>query len=143
MPHLDISPDKNNNMAAMRVLVVEGDKDVRQFIKETLIQEGYEVLEADTAEQGLKTIHRSKERQPIDVVLCNRQVPSKSERDPLLQFLAERPSVPVVMLADHADLHYATQMFRQGVVDYLVKPIQPYALVDVVRHTITLNQGQK
>jgi two-component system, response regulator FlrC len=130
-------------MAAMRVLVVESDKQVRQFINETLTQEGYEVVEADTAEQGLKAMHRSKGKQTIDVVLCNRQVPSKSEGDPLMQFLAQRPSVPVVMLADHADLHYATQMFRQGVVDYLVKPIQAYALVDVVRHTITLNQGQK
>ena len=138
-----IPTDDHTIMAAMRVLVVEADKHVRQFINETLTQEGYEVVEADTAEQGLKAMHRSKEQQTIDVVLCNRQVPSKSEGDPLLRFLAQRPSVPVIMLADHADLHYATQMFRQGVADYLVKPIHPYALVHVVRHTTTLNQGQK
>jgi FixJ family two-component response regulator len=44
------------------------------------------------------------------------------------------------MLADHADLHYATQMFRQGVVDYLVKPVQSKALVDVIRHAIKVSQ---
>ena len=127
----------------MRVLVVEGDKEVRQFINQTLTQVGYEVVEADTTERGLKAMRPTKAEETIDVVLCNWQVPSKSERDPILQFLAQRPPVPVVMLADHPDLHYATQMFRQGVVDYLVKPIHAHALVDVVRHTINLNQGQK
>jgi DNA-binding NtrC family response regulator len=130
-------------MAQTRVLVVEGDKGVRQFIRDTLAQKGYDIVEADNAEEGIKWMHPAKGQCQIDVVLCNRQIPSKNEQDPLLQFLTQRPPVPVVMLADHPDLHYATQMFRQGVVDYLVKPIQPNALVDVVRHAVELNARQK
>jgi FixJ family two-component response regulator len=59
-----------------------------------------------------------------------------------MQFLGYRPAIPIVMLADHADLHYATQMFRQGVVDYLVKPVQSNALIDVIRHAIKVSKEQ-
>ena len=138
-----MSRGQRTDMAPGRVLVVEGDEQVRLFINRTLTEAGYEVVEAETVEQGLKVMHRSKEQHAIDIVLCDRQVPARSEGDPVLQFLAQRPPVPVVMLADHADLQYATQMFRQGVVDYLLKPIQAYALLHVLRHTLTLNQGQK
>ena len=130
-------------MALTRVLVVESDKNVRQFMRETLTEKGYDVVEADNVEEGIKCMRSGKGQHPVDVVLCNRQVASKTDQDPLVQFLMLRPPVPVVMVADHPDLHYATQMFRQGVVDYLVKPIQPNALLDVVRHAIKLSAGQK
>ena len=130
-------------MPRTTVLVVEYDTDVRKFIGQTLTEQGYDVVESDNVEEGIKAMHFAKGRPMIDVVLCNRQIPSKKGLDPLVQFLAQRPPVPVVMLADHPDLHYATQMFRQGVVDYLVKPIQPNALLDVVRHAIKLSEEQK
>ena len=135
--------NKAARMPRSRVLVVEPDEDVRQFIHQTLTEKGYDVVEADNAEEGMKWMRPVIGEGPIGVVLCNRQIPSKNEQDPLVQFLTQRPPVPVVMLADHPDLHYATQMFRHGVVDYLVKPIQPNALIDVVRHAIDLNEGQK
>src|SRR5262245_58863455 len=130
-------------MPLTRVLVVEADKAVRQLISQTLTQQGYEVVEAGSAEEGIKAMRPTKGTGPIGVVLCNRQIPSKNEQDPLVQFLTQHPPVPVVMLADHPDLHYATQMFRHGVVDYLVKPIQSNALIDVVRHAVELSAGQK
>ena len=129
-------------MARIRVLVTEGEKSVRQFMNEILTQNGYDVVEADNVEEGMKYMQLEKGQRPIDVVLCNRQTASIIDRDPLVQFLMQRPPVPVVMVADHADLHYATEMFRQGVVDYLVKPIQANALLDVVRHAIELSAGR-
>lgn len=127
-------------MPQARVLVVESDQSTRQLVNQTLTQQGYDVVEADNAEKGMQAMRPAKDQRAIDVVLCNRHIPSKKETDPILQFLAHRPAVPVVMLADHADLHYATQMFRQGVVDYLVKPIQSNALLDVIQHAIKVSQ---
>ena len=127
-------------MPRARVLVVEGDQSTRQFVRETLTPEGYDVLEVDNLEEGLKAMRPSKGQGAIDVVLCNRQISSKNGHDPIMQFLAHRPAVPIVMVADHADLHSATQMFRQGVVDYLVKPVQSKALIDVIRHALQMSQ---
>jgi FixJ family two-component response regulator len=33
-------------------------------------------------------------------------------------------------------------MFRQGAVDYLVKPLQSNALIDVIRHALKVSQDQ-
>ena len=126
-----------------KVLVVEGDNTTRQVVSQTLTREGYDVVEADNLEDGMKALRPSKGQCPIDVVLCNRQVSSKNPQDPILQVLAHRPALPIVMLADHADLQYATQMFRQGVVDYLVKPVQCNALIDVIRHAMKVSQEQR
>ena len=129
-------------MPRARVLVVEGNQSTRQFVNQKLTGEGYDVVEVDNVEDGLKAMRPSKGQRAIDVVLCNHQISSKKGQDPIMQFLAHRPAIPIVMLADHADLHYATQMFRQGVVDYLVKPVQSKALVDVIRHAIKRSQEQ-
>ena len=127
-------------MPRARVLVVEGDKNTRELVRHTLTEEGYDVLETDNLEAGMKAVRPTKGQRPVDVILCNRHISSKNGRDPILEFLAHRPPLAIVMLADHADLHYATQMFRQGVVDYLVKPVQSKALIDVIRHAIKVSQ---
>jgi two-component system, chemotaxis family, chemotaxis protein CheY len=127
-------------MSRAKVLVVEGDKNTRQLVSETLTREGYDVVDVDNVEEGMKAMRPSRGQRAIDVVVCNRQILSKNGPDPILQFLAHRPAIPVVMLTDHPDLHYATQMFRQGVVDYLVKPVQSNALIDVIRHAIQVSQ---
>jgi len=127
-------------MPRAKVLVVEVDKVTRQFVSQTLTREGYDVVEVENLEEGMKTMRPSKGQRAIDVVLCNRDVSSKNGQEAIVQFLAHRPAVPIVILADRADLDYATQMFRQGVVDYLVKPVQSNALIDVIRHAIKVSQ---
>jgi two-component system chemotaxis response regulator CheY len=127
-------------MPRARVLVVESEESTRQLVGQTLTREGYEVVEADNVETGMKALRHSKGQAAIDVVLCNRHLVSKNGHDAIVQFLGHRPAIPVVMLADHADLQYATQMFRQGVVDYLVKPVQCNALIDVIRHAVKVSQ---
>jgi two-component system chemotaxis response regulator CheY len=129
-------------MPRAKVLVVEGDQNTRQLVSQTLTREGYDVVEVDNLEEGIKAVRPSKGQRAVDVILCNRHISSKNGQDPIIQFLAHRPPIPIVMLADHADLHYATQMFRQGVVDYLVKPVQSNALIDVIRHAIKRSQEQ-
>jgi two-component system, chemotaxis family, chemotaxis protein CheY len=129
-------------MPPAKILVVEGDPNTRQLASQTLTREGYDVVEVDNMEEGMKAMCPSKGHRAVDVVLCNRQVKSNSGQDPIMQFLAHRPAIPIVMLADHADLHYATQMFRQGAVDYLVKPLQSNALIDVIRHAMRVSQEQ-
>jgi len=46
--------------AAKCVLVVEDDADVRAYVVETLTDHGYEVLQADDAEQALEALGRHK-----------------------------------------------------------------------------------
>ena len=125
-------------MPQARVLVVESDRGVRQFIARMLGDRAFEVIEAETADDGISAMKPVGGQCPVDLVICNRMAVSRTTNEPLAQFLAHRPAVPIVMLADSPDVNYAAFMFRQGVVDYLVKPVQPQALMDVVRHALAL-----
>lgn len=125
-------------MSQARVLVIDVDQEVRQLIRLTLSEMDYEVVEAASAEEGVAAMRANNGRPGIDVILCNCRIPSKNGPEPLMQFLMHPPAVPVVALADHPDLQHAAQMFRLGVVDYLVKPVQVRALVEAVRHAITI-----
>src|SRR5262245_58782593 len=125
-------------MPGMTVLVAEPDGAVRQQIRDILTKHNYCVVEAKTMDEAMKIMQPKKGKHGIDIVVCNRSVPSATGSDPLLQFLGLRPALPIVMLTEHADLQFAAQMFRQGIVDYLVKPMQSNALLDVIRHAATM-----
>ena len=125
-------------MAQGTVLLVEEDKSARELMSQILKQQGYDVVEAESPEKGMEAMRPRKGQCTIDLVLCNRASLSQNDADPILQFLGQRPPVPVVLLANHPDLHHATQMFRQGVMDYLVKPVQANVLCEVVRRAVKL-----
>ena len=128
-------------MPIAKVLVVDADKQVRALVHHALTMEGYEVIEAEDIEKGLDAVRAGKSSKAgsrVDVILCHHQAPVPNGPEPIESFLSLRPAVPVVMLVDHPNLHLATQMFRRGVVDYLVKPLQPQIVVEVVKKAIDL-----
>jgi two-component system chemotaxis response regulator CheY len=47
-------------------------------------------------------------------------------------FRQEFPSVPVIVLTGHPALAGAIHLFKQGIVDYLEKPISPEKLTQAV-----------
>jgi two-component system, chemotaxis family, chemotaxis protein CheY len=47
-------------------------------------------------------------------------------------FRSQFPSVPVIVLTGKPDVSNAAAMFRQGVMDYLIKPVEPEKLVSTV-----------
>jgi two-component system C4-dicarboxylate transport response regulator DctD len=49
---------------------------------------------------------------------------------------AKLPSVPIIVMTGHPDVQGATFLFKQGVVDYLIKPAQAQTLLDSVRRAI-------
>jgi two-component system chemotaxis response regulator CheY len=54
----------------------------------------------------------------------------------IAHFRAQFPSVPVVVMTGHPDVQAATKLMKQGVADYLVKPIEKETLLAVVEETV-------
>ena len=47
-------------------------------------------------------------------------------------FRQQFPSVPVIVLTGNPDIRGANELFKQGIVEYLTKPIEPDKLVEAV-----------
>jgi two-component system chemotaxis response regulator CheY len=107
-----------------RVLVVDDEADVRKVVRMTLQKAGYDVLEAENGEKAIETINAGENRLLLDIVICDIRMPKINGVEAIAYFRANYPRVPIIVLTGFPDADMATSMLRQGVVDYLVKPVE-------------------
>jgi len=119
-----------------RVLVVDDEEHVRKTVGLALTQGGYEVLEAADGEQAMDTIQSYPTGFPVHAVICDIDLPKVNGKDLIAFIRSKLPSVPVIVLTGYPDVQSAASLFKQGVVDYLIKPSQAQTLLDAVRRAI-------
>jgi DNA-binding NtrC family response regulator len=123
-------------MVMGRVLVVEHEEQVRRTLGLALKQGGYEVIEATDGEQAIRTVETQTQDQIINAIICELALPKLSGNEVIAFLRGKLPSVPIIVLTGHPDVQGAASLFRQGVVDYLVKPAQAQTVLDSVRRAI-------
>ena len=124
--HTKDSPDKG------RVLVVDDEDNIRKLVRMCLTKAGYEVEEAENGEEGEKIIRAKDNPLMVDVILCDIRMPKVNGIEAIAFFQKQFPSVPVVVITGFPDTEMAVNLLKQGVVDYVPKPIDSEKLLDVV-----------
>ena len=119
-----------------RILIVEHEEHVRRTVGLVLRQGGYEVIEVMDGEQAIQTIQAETQNQAVSAIICDLGLPKSSGKEVITFIRAKLPSVPIIVLTGYPDVQAATSLFKQGVVDYLVKPAQAQTLLDSVRRAI-------
>lgn len=105
-----------------KILVIDDETDVRMILRLELEAEGYDVVEASSAAQGLTLVHQE---QP-DVVLLDLRMPGLDGWD-VLRILHERdelPGLPVVVLSAHASDDSVARALEIGAAAYVRKPFR-------------------
>lgn len=110
------------------VMVVEDDDAIRMVLRTNLEDEGYRVLEAVTAEQGLVIVQ---DEQP-DVVLVDLRLPGIHGLD-LVRSLRATSSVPIVIVTAQTDSHDVVAGLEAGADDYVTKPFVAKELMARIR----------
>jgi DNA-binding NtrC family response regulator len=124
------------SMLMGRVLIVDDEEHVRKTVGLALKQGGYEVLEAVDGEQAIAAIQSNPAGLLVHAIICDIGLPKVNGHDLITYIRARLPSVPVIVLTGQPDVHGAASLFKQGVVDYLIKPTQAQTLLDAVRRAI-------
>ena len=119
-------------MSTGRVLVVDDEADVRKAVRLTLVKAGLDVVEAEDGEKAIKEIRSADNPVMLDAIVCDIQMPKINGLEATAFFRKEFPSVPVIIMTGHPQINDATELMKQGVVDYLMKPIAPEKLTEVV-----------
>ena len=107
-----------------RVLVVDDEPQVRKPICLSLVKAGYEVVEAADGDQAIKTLGSDDNPLMVDTILCDIRMPKVNGIEAIAYFRQNYPRVPLIVLTGFPDTDMATSLLRQGVVDYLVKPVE-------------------
>ena len=119
-----------------KVFIVDDEAHVRKTVGLVLTQGGYEVLEAVDGEDAIAAIQSYPPGFSIQAIICDIDLPKVNGHDLIAFIRAKLPSVPVIVLTGYPDVQGATSLFKQGVVDYLIKPAQAQTLLDAVRRAI-------
>lgn len=114
------------------ILIVDDDKFLRKVLRETLEGEGYTVLEAVTAEEGLDTFSRA----PCDLVLLDLVLPDLDGLE-VLRFIKQgAPEVPVIIMTAYSAVRSAVEAMKAQAADYLCKPLDQEELKLHVRRLL-------
>ena len=123
-------------MALGRVLVVEDEPDVRKTTRLVLEKAGYDVVEAEDGEQAIQAIRSGENPLLVDAIICDLVMPKVTGMEAIAYFRSQFPGVPILVLTGHASIENITELYKQGVVDYLVKPIAPEKLLAAVEKAV-------
>lgn len=119
-------------MSLGRILVVDDDPGVRMAIRWTLTKAGYEVIEAEDGAQGIEAMKVGDNPLVVRTIMCDVQMPKVNGMEAIAFFRSQFPHIPLVVMTAQPDLVGATQLFEQGEVDYLPKPVAPHKLTELV-----------
>ena len=61
----------------------------------------------------------------VGLIICDIRMPKVSGMEAIAFSRQEFPSVPVIVLTGEPEVAGATHLFKQGIVDYVAKPISP------------------
>ncbi|MBI4615515.1 MAG: response regulator [Planctomycetes bacterium] len=110
-----------------RVLVVDDEDSLRDVLRLYLVDEGFEVADAASAEEAIDKFRDG----PYDSVLSDIRMPDRDGIS-LLQRLKERNGdTPVILMTGSPDLEIAIQAVKHGAYDFLVKPFPDLQIVSL------------
>ena len=117
---------------AMRILIIDDEKNLRDSIAAYLESEGMEARTAASGEAGKALL----ETERFDAVVVDLRMPGMSGLDFLAWLKDGGPLVPAIMISAHGDIKDAVEAMKRGAADYLVKPFNPDELVVRLRMVI-------
>ena len=121
----------------IRALVVEDSDDMRDLMKLTLEEPGYETLTAANGREALKYIEDS--RKFIDLVITDVQMPEVTGHEILAAVRAARGETPVIVVTAYGSVEQAVSMVKNGAFQYLTKPFKKEKLLGLVEKALEIS----
>jgi CheY-like chemotaxis protein len=116
------------------ILYAEDDRDCRELFAFALRQKEHRVFEAINGAQAVQIVRE----EAIDLVLLDARMPMVTGYDAARIIAKERPELPVMFLSARGMRREISLAYDSGpmVINYLVKPISPRQLVDMVESAL-------
>jgi len=105
---------------ANRILVVDDEKEIRDFLFQALTRlGGFYVELAENGEEALKKI----KKENFDLVLTDMKMPNMDGLQLVSEIAKSKPETLTVLLTGHATIDSALEAMKRGASDYLTKPV--------------------
>jgi signal transduction histidine kinase len=107
-------------MMENRVLVVDDERDIREFLLKALTRiAGFHVELAENGQEALKKMEKEK----FDLVLTDLKMPEVDGLHLITEISRSKPEVLTVLMTGHGSIDSAIEAMKNGASDYLTKPL--------------------
>ncbi len=114
-----VRPDDSAN-SRPRIMIVDDDKSLREFLEIFFAEQGYKVCSASTGKQALEILSN----EDVSLVLSDVRMPEMDGVTLLKEVKARSPEIPVILITAFASLETAVDAMKEGAWDYLAKPFR-------------------
>ena len=107
-----------------------------------LSKAGYDVIEAQDGEAAINALKSGDNPIAVDAIICDLDMPKMGGIEAIPNFLFQFPSCPIIVLSGSITLESATRLFKpgvlfkQGVREFLSKPIDQERLLSAVSKAV-------
>ncbi|HET6879854.1 MAG TPA: sigma-54 dependent transcriptional regulator [Pirellulales bacterium] len=120
----------------LTLLVIDDETNIRYSIGQVLADERIHILEAATAEEGLRL---AAEHSP-DVILLDIRLGQQSGLDVFHELRSIDPKSLVIFITGHGTTDTAIEAMKIGAYDYLVKPLDADQLQQIVEQAFSISR---
>ncbi len=112
-------------MSKLKILVVDDESRMRKLVRDFLVRQDYEVLEAGDGEEALDLFYTVKD---IALIILDVMMPKRNGFE-VCKEIRETSKVPIIMLTAKGEESDELNGFELGVDEYISKPFSPKILV--------------
>lgn len=98
-----------------------------------LSKAGYDVVEAEDGEAGVRAIKRGDNPFALCAIVCDLKMPKMGGMEAIPYFRSQFPHAFVIVLSGEVTTERARVLLKQGVSDILSKPIYPDTLLAAIK----------
>lgn len=128
-------------MSKFKVLLVDDEPDILEFLSYNLIKEGYIV---ETAENGIEGVKKAKILKP-DLIILDVMMPYMNgiEACQQIRSIESLSNALIVFLSARTDEVTQLSGFEKGANDYVTKPVKPKVLMKKIEALLQLNAKEE
>ena len=114
---------------AMKIAIVDDEKDMRHSISQWLALSGYDTETFASAEEALKGLSSDYP----GIVVSDIRMPGMDGMQFLKKLKGVDSTLPVIMITGHGDVPMAVEAMRIGAYDFLEKPFNPDRMTELAK----------
>jgi len=122
-----------------KVLLLEDEDQFRIMVSDFLLDQGCEVVPAETCASAEKTFRLIRP----DIAILDYSLPDGNALDLLPRLKAIDPLVPIILLTGHGSIDLAVEAVKLGADQFLTKPAELTALMMMIERSVNHHRNHK
>lgn len=123
-------------MAKEKILVVDDEPLMREFLEEALSRVGYKIVSTSNGKEAISML----KTQFFDLIITDLKMDPVDGIEVLRKSQQICPETPVIIMTAYATIDTAISTLKSGAVDYLIKPFGPDTLEIAVKRALEKTQ---